>query len=127
MFSRVHPFNDKVVIADHPERIGAYHTSDVPYWLQTLDALNMFRPTRIWTPADRQLARQMTDLLIAFASSGKPSTKEIHWSQWKPGEERLLELGDVVSMQKMNTDRFTFHVENRPAGSTQAPARAARD
>jgi para-nitrobenzyl esterase len=127
MFSRVHPFNDKVVIADHPERIGAYHTSDVPYWLQTQDALNLFRPTRLWTPADRQLARQMTGLLIAFANGGKPNTSAIQWPRWTPSDERLLELGEAVSVQKMNTERFAFHSENRPAASTQTPPRAARD
>jgi hypothetical protein len=31
MHSRVQPFNDQIVIADHPEAIGAYHTSYVPY------------------------------------------------------------------------------------------------
>jgi para-nitrobenzyl esterase len=127
MFSRVHPFNAAVEIADHPERIGAYHTSDVPFWLQTLDALNMFRPTRNWTGADRQFARQMTDLLIAFASTGQPSTKNVEWPRWTPDEEHLLELGSEVSVQRMNSERFTFHSKHKPAPSTQTPPRAARD
>jgi para-nitrobenzyl esterase len=127
MFSRVHPFNDKVVIADHPEKIGVYHTSDVPYWFQTQDALNLFRPTRIWTPTDRDLARKMTDLLIAFAKSGKPSTTDVQWPQWTTNDERLLELGEPIRVQTMNTERFTFHMTNRPVPSTQTPPRAARD
>ena len=40
MFSRVHPFVEDPKLFDHPQTIGAYHTSDVPYWFQTQDALN---------------------------------------------------------------------------------------
>lgn len=127
MFSRVHPFNPEVTIADHPERIGAYHTSDVPYWFQTQDALNLFRPTRHWRQEDRDLAREMTALLIAFANTGKPATAKVQWPQWTSSNERLLELGDSIRVQPMSTERFTFHRLNRPAPSTQTPPRAARD
>jgi para-nitrobenzyl esterase len=127
MFSRVHPFNPDVTVADHPERIGAYHTSDVPFWFQTQDALNLFRPTRHWRQEDRDFARRMTGLLIAFASTGKPSTKEVQWPQWTPSDERLLELGDSIRVQSMNSERFTFHQMNRPAASTQTAPRTARD
>ena len=40
MFSRVHPFVADPKLFDHPQTIGAYHTSDVPYWFETQDALN---------------------------------------------------------------------------------------
>jgi hypothetical protein len=54
MFSRVHPYVDGVTFSDHdPKTVGAYHTGEVPYWLETQDAYNMFRPTRSWTAYDR--------------------------------------------------------------------------
>ena len=73
LFSRVHPYAPGVKFSDHdPATIGAYHTADVPYWLQTLDSLNLFRTTRDWTPYDRELATRMSDVIVSFARTGKP-------------------------------------------------------
>jgi|HigsolmetaAR201D_1030396.scaffolds.fasta_scaffold00396_4 para-nitrobenzyl esterase len=127
VFSRVHPFNPNVTAADHPERIGAYHTSDVPFWLQTLDALNMFRPTRLWTDDDRRLARQMTDLLIAFANTGKPNAHGLEWPEWTPRKEQVFEIDESFRVQTLNTKRFDFHAQNRPAVAVSRPAGGARD
>ena len=49
--------------------VGAYHTADVPYWLGTLDSLNLFRPTRDWTAEDRALSSQMMAHLLAAMKS----------------------------------------------------------
>ena len=71
MYSRVHPYIPGVAIADQdPATIGAYHTSDVPYWFGTQDALNLIRPTRKWTAYDRRLSNQMMDTLFALANTG---------------------------------------------------------
>ena len=75
MFSRVQPFNDEVKLFDNPQAIGAYHTSDVPYWFQTLDALNLFRETRRWTSYDRRLSDRMSDCLVAFATGALPGPR----------------------------------------------------
>ena len=82
MFSRVHPFVDDPKLFDHPQTIGAYHTSDVPYWFQTQDALNLFHMTRNWTPYDRDLADKMSDCLVAFARTGNPSADGVAWPAW---------------------------------------------
>ena len=82
MFSRVHPFVEDPKLFDHPQTIGAYHTSDVPYWFETLDALNLFRTTRNWTPYDRELADKMSDCLVAFARTGDPATEAVAWPAW---------------------------------------------
>jgi len=48
--SRMRP---ESVFADHnPKPRAAYHTGDVPYWLDTQDAFNMFRVTRNWEGYD---------------------------------------------------------------------------
>src|SRR6185369_6776676 len=73
LFSRGHPYIPGVVIADQdPATIGAYHTSDVPYWFGTQEALNLIRPTRKWTEYDVSLSEKMTAALIAFANTGNP-------------------------------------------------------
>ena len=94
-FSRVHPYVSGVTFADHdPRTIGAYHSGDVPYWLGTLDALNLFRKTRDWTDLDRELAATMSDALVAFASSGNPNTSgQSNWPRYRSDREEVRELG----------------------------------
>lgn len=97
LFSRVHPYAPGVKFSDHdPATIGAYHTGDVPYWLQTLDSLNLFRTTRNWTAYDRELATKMSDVIVSFARTGKPSLSGIDWPAYRRADERVVELGDSV-------------------------------
>jgi para-nitrobenzyl esterase len=78
MYAHPHPYPTGVRLADlDPATAGAYHTSEVPYFLLTQDVYNSIRETRAWTAADRLLAEQMSDLLIAFAGTGKPQTAAI--------------------------------------------------
>ena len=116
MYSRVHPYIPGVVIADqNTATIGAYHTSDVPYWFGTQDALNIIRPTRNWTAYDRELSGKMTDALIAFAKTGNPKTAAVEWPAWSPQKEQLMEFGDKIAIQPMNSARLDF-MSARSAG-----------
>jgi para-nitrobenzyl esterase len=91
LFTRTHPYRPGVTFADHdPATVGAYHTADVPYWLGTLDSLNLFRITRDWTPQDRALSADMMDRILAFARTGTPGGD---WPAWTPGRPRLRILG----------------------------------
>jgi para-nitrobenzyl esterase len=106
---RVHPFNPEALAADRVDLIGAYHTSDVPYWFGTLDVFNLFRPTRLWQAYDRDLSRKMTAMLIAFANTGVPSAEGITWPAWSPAREQLLELGDRgVVVKPIDGPRLDF-------------------
>jgi para-nitrobenzyl esterase len=97
LFSRVHPYAPGVKFSDHdPATIGAYHTGDVPYWLQTLDSLNLFRATRNWTAYDRELATRMSAVIVSFARTGKPSLSGIDWPVYRSADERMVELGDSI-------------------------------
>lgn len=94
LFSRVQPYTPGVTFADHdPATVGAYHTGDVPYWLQTLDAFNLFRETRTYTRYDRELSELMSDAIIAFAQQGNPSTKSLDWPSFSPEDDRMVEFG----------------------------------
>ena len=125
LYSRVHPYIPGAPIVDQDiATIGAYHNSDVPYWFGTQDALNLIRPTRHWTPLDRDLSRKMTDTLIAFANTGNPATTAVAWAKWRPENEQLIEFGDHISVQKMETKRLDF-LAAHPL--TQGRPRAARD
>jgi para-nitrobenzyl esterase len=125
LFSRVHPYIPGVVIADQDTAtIGAYHTSDVPYWFGTQDALNIIRPTRKWTDYDRGLSAKMTDTLIALAKSGNPNTEAVAWPEWKPANEQLVEFGDQVRVLPIDTKRAEFMAAHP---LTAGPRRATRD
>jgi para-nitrobenzyl esterase len=78
MYAHGHPYPPGARFADlDPATAGAYHTSEVPYFLLTQDVYNSIRETRAWTAVDRQLAEQMSDLLVAFASTGRPQTNAL--------------------------------------------------
>ena len=124
MFSRVHPFAEDPKLFDHPQTIGAYHTSDVPYWFQTQDALNLFRTTRDWAPLDRDLADKMSDCLVTFAKTGDPSTEAVAWPAWTEGSEKYEEFGDVIAVREENVERMSFQ---SAAGVTSTSPRASRD
>lgn len=119
LFSRVHPFNPAALPSDAPQ--GAYHTSDVPYWFQTQDALNLFRPTRLWTAQDRALSARMMDSLLAFARSGDPSTPATPWPAWRADDERYVDFGDRVEVARENVEQLEFQdvpAQFVPAGAT---------
>lgn len=124
MFSRVQPFNDEVKLFDNPQAIGAYHTSDVPYWFQTLDALNLFRETRRWTSYDRRLSDRMSDCLVAFATGGAPGTEATPWPEWTKALERYVDFGDSVDVKSEDAERMDFQSE---ANITSSTPRASRD
>lgn len=126
-FARRHPFNAEALPSDRPDRVGAYHTSDVPYFLQTLDALNTFRPTRLWSDADRDMARSMTQLLITFAETGVPKSADADWPAWTPARPRLLRIDTGFSVEKMNGARFEFQAANAPVAAPAPGRRTPRD
>jgi para-nitrobenzyl esterase len=116
LFSRVHPYTPGVKFSDHdPATIGAYHTADVPYWLQTLDSLNLFRTTRDWTPYDRELATRMSDVIVSFARTGKPVLSGIDWPAYRSEDERIVELGDSVRVIALpNSSKIDFLAAHPP-------------
>jgi para-nitrobenzyl esterase len=127
MYSRAHPYTPGVVIADqNTATIGAYHTSDVPYWFGSQDALNIIRPTRDWTAYDRDLSGKMTDALIAFAKTGDPGTAAVRWPQWSAQNEQLVEFGDKISVQPMNTARLDFMSSRSGGGRGPVGGRGGR-
>jgi para-nitrobenzyl esterase len=97
-FTRVHPYSPGVTFSDHdPKTVGAYHTADVPYWLGTLESLNLFRRTRDWTDLDRRLSDQMSNAIVRFAKTGNPNeVSRDDWPAYEPDGEKIRELGDVT-------------------------------
>ncbi len=120
LFSRVHPYTPGVKFSDHdPATIGAYHTGDVPYWLQTLDSLNLFRTTRDWTASDRDLAARMSDVIVSFARTGKPALSGIDWPVYSRRDERVVEFGHSVRVIPLpNSTKIDFLAAHPPLEPT---------
>jgi para-nitrobenzyl esterase len=72
-FTRRQPYVDGIRFVDHdPATVGAYHTGEVPYFLRTLESLNLFRKTRDWSDDDRALSETMSNAILQFAKTGNP-------------------------------------------------------
>jgi para-nitrobenzyl esterase len=72
-FNRRQPYVEGIRFADHdPVTVGAYHTGEVPYFLRTLESLNLFRKTRDWSDDDRALSDTMSNAILQFAKTGNP-------------------------------------------------------
>lgn len=128
VFSRVHPYAPGITFADHnPATVGAYHTGDVPYWLQTLDSLNLFRVTRNWTDYDRELAERMSDAIVSFARDGAPKMDGIEWPAYRKDAERVMEFGDSVRVIPLpNSKKIDFLAAATPAAPAPPTGGAAR-
>ncbi|MES2303345.1 MAG: carboxylesterase family protein, partial [Pseudomonadota bacterium] len=94
LFARRQPYAPGITFSDHdPATVGAYHTGDVPYWLRTRDALNLFRQTRAWEPGDQGLEDEMASALLSFARTGVPISKGIgRWPAFNPKKPQLVLL-----------------------------------
>jgi len=99
MFSRVQPYSSGITFADHnAATAGAYHTGSVPYYLQTLDSLNLYRTTRDWSSYDRGLSDVMSDCIVSFARTGTPICGDIDWPAFNPNAARMMEFGDSINV-----------------------------
>ncbi len=86
---------------------GAFHTADVPYFL------NYFYDdpeTRPWEQVDYDLGDKMSSYLANFARSGNPNgTGLAQWNAFTDGTYDFMELGDEVQPLPSLTDaQFDF-------------------
>lgn len=122
MLSRVQPFTPGATFSDfNPATAGAYHMGDVPYFLGTYEAFNLFRRTRDWTAWDRELSSAMQDVVVAFARTGSPSTRAAQFKAYAPADETRVDFGDTIKVERLNTKGMDF-LETTPA----APGAARR-
>lgn len=95
---------------DHPlpgpeaERWGAFHTSDVPYALATLDAL----ADRPLTPLDHQLSQLLSAYLLDFVRTGDPNAPgRPGWPALAPDAPTLLRVAAQTQAAPMfSADAF---------------------
>ena len=117
LFDHVEPFAPGVTFADLPDpaKAGAYHFSDVAYWLGTLNTYNLFRTTRDWQPADVALSHEMQDVILTFARTGTPDTPAVKFKRFDPANPYRTILGVPVRLQKLNARGIAFLLKHPPA------------
>jgi hypothetical protein len=101
----------------------------VPFFLLTQDVYNRIRKTRAWTEYDRALAEQMSNVLVAFAATGKPAAGDVSVPKFTARNQQYLEFGDEVGVRTFDVARMDFFsTVNMPGAVGGAPSpRAPRD
>lgn len=89
------------------EAMGAFHTADVPYWI------NHFSEARAdyWTDVDYALGDTMSNFLVNFATTGDPNGNGVPaWTAYETGANGItyMELGDEVAERTMDDDKASF-------------------
>jgi para-nitrobenzyl esterase len=99
------------------ERYGAFHTSEVPYALATLDAA----PQRPFTDNDRRVCAITSGYWLNFVKSGYPNGPGLpHWPQLNPGAPSVLRIGEQVEPAAMFAPSM-LAIVRRHVGSGSAP------
>jgi carboxylesterase type B len=96
---------------DHPmpgpdvDKFGAFHTSEIPYFFNTLTFSD-----RPWQPADKAIAEKLSSYWANFADSGDPNGKGL--PIWLPADnesQMTMEIGDKYgAIQIASKARFEF-------------------
>ena len=123
MVSRVQPFTPGVTFSDFdPATAGAYHMGDVPYFLGTYEAFNLFRRTRDWTPLDRALSEKMQTLIVTYARTGAPVTPDVTLPRYDPAKEQRVDFGDAITVETLNAKGMDFLLDTPPVAQPRSPA-----
>ena len=96
-------------VPDTPEKVekfGAFHTSDVGYWLNNFTKLY----PRNWTDTDKKLGDEMSSYIVNFAKTGNPNGENL--PEWKDVSATAgisyLDIDDEIKFVEMNPDKADF-------------------
>jgi para-nitrobenzyl esterase len=101
-------------------RNGAIHNFDTAWWFGAYDAFNLLGKKRDITEEDRAMSRQMSDMLIAFARSGDPSTATIKLPAFAPGNEQRVVIDHRIRVEPMPIARMNWLAANPAPGAGPA-------
>jgi len=80
------------------DRWLAFHSSEIPYVFQTLDAA----PERGFTAADRLLSQRISSYWLNFIRNGDPNGGGLPaWPRFDPANPRILNIGDRIETRPL--------------------------
>lgn len=106
-FSRIMP-------GPQSEAMGAFHTADVPYWLNNFSELRK----EFWLKKDFELGELMSNYLVSFAKTGNPNSYILPlWKDYENTKEKIsfmsFESESVtLELEKSKNDFWLKHIEN---------------
>ena len=94
-------------------RYGAFHSSEIPYVFDTLDA----SPERPFTALDRQLAAEMGSYWVNFVKTGDPNGPGLPaWPAYLQTDKQVVEIGATTKkhpiLPQAKLELFERHVES---------------
>ena len=85
--------------------MGAFHTADVPYWLNHFSVLR----DDYWAKIDYKLGDQMSSYLVNFAKTGNPNGSGLtRWNAYDGYSVTYLELADQISLKVLTDAQASF-------------------
>lgn len=86
-------------------QMGAFHTADVPYWLNYFSVLR----DDYWAKIDYKLGDKMSDYLVNFAKTGNPNSSGLPtWDAFNGGDISYNLLGDKITTYTLTKDQTKF-------------------
>jgi|GEM_PF-551688 len=96
---------------ERQQKYGAFHTSDVSYWLDYYSS----KAGRSWTKTDYKLGEQMSGYIINFAKNGNPNGHDVKlkelplWKNVEAGSDiSYLHIGDEIRYETMPKEKAQF-------------------
>lgn len=96
---------------ERQQKYGAFHTSDVSYWLNYYSS----KAGRSWTKTDYKLGEQMSGYIINFAKNGNPNGHDVKlkelplWKNVEAGSDiSYLHIGDEIRYETMPKEKAQF-------------------
>ena len=96
---------DHVMPGPEAQQWGAFHTSDVPYWLGYFSD----RRKDLWRDDDYALGRELAARLAAYARTGSPNADGL--SGWKPSDGNSLyriQAGNIHEVKPLDDEKYEF-------------------
>ena len=104
-FARVPPRVPTGTEGDRSRALGAFHTADIPYAFDHLEARDW-----PWQESDRRLAEQISSYWVNFAERGDPNGNGLPvWPRFTEATQQVMRFGDGTAVGPVpDADKLAF-------------------